>query len=90
MLGDIGRENWPIRDLDESWRTWFARDGHERDDNQGIVRLSGDTIDTVESSTSNGGPVIAVTIPIERPMAAAFSDADGGRHSTGVVNGRTT
>ena len=90
MLGDIGRENWPIRDLDESWKTWFARDGHERDDNQGIVRLSGDTIDTVEPSNSNGGPAIAVTIPIERPMAAAFSDADGGRHSTGVVNGRTT
>jgi hypothetical protein len=90
MVGEIGRENWPIRELDESWRTWYARDGHERDDNQGIVRLSGDTIDTVEPSTSNGGSVIAVTIPIERPMAAAFSDADGGRHSTGVVNGRTT
>ncbi|MBT3656755.1 MAG: M28 family peptidase [Euryarchaeota archaeon] len=90
MVGEIGRENWPIRELDESWRTWYARDGHERDDNQGIVRLSGDTIDTVEPSTSNGGSVIALTIPIERPMAAAFSDADGGRHSTGVVNGRTT
>ncbi|NCF97296.1 MAG: M28 family peptidase [Euryarchaeota archaeon] len=90
MVGEIGRENWPIRELDESWRTWYARDGHDRDDNQGIVRLSGDTIDTVEPSTSNGGSVIAVTIPIERPMAAAFSDADGGRHSTGVVNGRTT
>ena len=90
MIGDIGRENWPIRDLDESWRTWYARDGYERGDNQGIVRATGDTIDTVEPSTSNGGPVVAVTIPIERPMAAAFSDADGGRHSTGVVNGRTT
>jgi hypothetical protein len=90
MVGEIGRDNWPIRELDESWRTWYARDGHERDDNQGIVRLSGDTIDTVEPSTSNGGSVIALTIPIERPMAAAFSDADGGRHSTGVVNGRTT
>ena len=90
MIGDIGRENWPIRDLDESWRTWYARDGNERNDNQGIVRAPGDTIDTVEPSTSNGGSVIAVTIPIERPMAAAYGDADGGRHSTGVVNGRTT
>jgi len=90
LLGKFGREDWPIRDLEESWRTWYSREGHERDDNQGITRVSQDDLDTVESSDKNGGSTIVVTISIERPMAAAYSEADGGRHSTGVVNGRTT
>ena len=29
-------------------------------------------------------------VPIERPMAPAYAESEGGRHSTGVVNGRTT
>ena len=90
LLGEFGREDWPIRDLEESWRTWYSREGHERDDNQGITRVSQDSLDTIESSDKNGGSTLVVTISIERPMAAAYSEADGGRHSTGVVNGRTT
>ena len=90
MVGEFGRENWPIRDLEESWRSWYARDGHEKDDNQGIVRVSGDPLDTVAASDENGGAVLVITIPIERPMAAAYDESQGGRHSTGVVNGRTT
>lgn len=90
MVGEFGRENWPIRDLEESWRSWYARDGHENDDNQGIVRVSGDPLDTVAASDENGGTVLVITIPIERPMAAAYDESQGGRHSTGVVNGRTT
>ena len=90
LLGEFGREDWPIRDLEESWRTWYSREGHERDDNQGITRVSQDSLDTVEASNKNGGPALVVTISIKRPMAAAYSEADGGRHSTGVVDGRTT
>jgi hypothetical protein len=90
LLGEFGREDWPIRDLEESWRTWYSREGHERDDNQGITRVSQDSLDTIESSDKNGGSTLVVTISIERPVAAAYSEADGGRHSTGVVNGRTT
>ena len=29
MLGEYGRENWPIRSIEESWRTWIQRDGNE-------------------------------------------------------------
>ena len=90
LLGEFGRENWPIRDLEESWRTWFSREGHERTDNQGIARVAGDPLDTVDASDDNGGTSLVITIPIERPMAAAYDDDAGGRHSTGVVNGRTT
>ena len=92
LLGDYGRENWPIRFIDESWRTWYERDGFEATDSPGIMRESGvnGTLDTVLHSNNSGGKVAVIRIPVERPMAAAYSEADGGRHSTGVVDGRTT
>ncbi len=91
LIGEFGRENWPIRDLEESWRTWYARDGFESGDNQGIVRVSSNTsLDAVLPASGNGGDVLAVRISVDRLNAAAYSEADGGRHSTGIVNGRTT
>ena len=92
LFGDYGRDNWPIRSLEESWRTWYQRDGPDRTDNPGIQRVAGEngSLDTVMPSNSSGGPVYAMRLPIERPMAPAYPEADGGRHSTGVVNGRTT
>ena len=91
LIGEFGRENWPIRDLDESWRTWYARDGFESEDNQGIVRVSSNTsLDAVLPANGNGGDVLAIRLSVDRLNAAAYSEADGGRHSTGIVNGRTT
>jgi len=89
MIGDYGRENWPIRTLEESWRTWYQRDGHDSGNNDGIVRIQGSngSIDAVQPANESGGPVIALRIPVERPMAAAYGEADGGRHSTGLVDG---
>ena len=92
LIGDYGRENWPVRYVDESWKTWYNRDGYDLNDNPGITRIMGinGSIDTVTYSNDSGGSVIATTIPIKRQMAAAYSGADGGRHSMGVVDGRTT
>lgn len=92
LIGDYGRESWPVRYNDESWKTWYARDGYDLDDNPGITRVDGinGSLDTIIQTNESGGSVIAVTIPIQRQMAAAYSEDDGGRHSTGVVDGRTT
>ena len=92
LISDYGRESWPVRFVDESWKTWYARDGYDLKDNPGIARVVGmnGSIDTITQSNESGGSVIAVTIPIQRQMAAAYSESDGGRHSTGVVDGRTT
>ena len=92
LVSDYGREEWPIRTVDESWRTWYQRDGQDQGDNPGIVRVAAEngSLDTVRPANSSGGPVLALRIPIERPMAPAFAESEGGRHSTGVVNGRTT
>ena len=89
LLGEYGREEWPIRSIDESWRTWYDRSGFEAEDGDGIMRVDGEngTLDTVVSSNNSGGEVLAIRIAVERPMAAAYSEADGGRHSTGLVDG---
>jgi len=89
LLGEYGREDWPIRSIDESWRTWFDRSGFESGDARGVMRVAGvnGTLDTVMPSNNSGGQVTAVRISVDRPMAAAYSEADGGRHSTGLVDG---
>ena len=90
MIGKYGREDWPIRNIDESWRTWISRGGMDESTNQGISRVDNDTLDTVMASEENGGSVIIIALKIERPMAAGYSIDEGGRHSTGVVSGRDT
>ena len=81
QIGEFGRENWPIRNVNESWRTWYNRGGYSLEDSQGISRISGvnGTIDAVQFSTENGGGALAITVSIERPHAAAYTESEGGR-----------
>ena len=92
LIGEYGRDSWPVRSVDESWKTWYQRGGEEMKDNPGVTRIAGsnNSIDTVVNTNSSVGPAVVVKLPIERQMAAAYGEADGGRHSTGVVDGRTT
>ena len=91
LLGEIGRENWPVRNLDESWKTWWQRSGFTDTNAQGLERVNGEngTIDTVRPATMNGGEVTVVLLNVQRPQAPGFSEAEGGRHTTGLVDGRT-
>ena len=90
LIGDYGREDWPIRDLTESWKSWYARDGFSNIENQGISRTNTNTsLDAVLPSSKNGGDVLAIRLGVERPFAAAYSEPEGGRHSMGMVDGRT-
>lgn len=90
LIGEYGREDWPIRDLTESWKSWYARDGYDRNDNQAISRTSSNTsFDAVLPSSGNSGDVIAIRLGIERQFKAAYDESEGGRHSTGIVDGRT-
>tara|TARA_B100000212_G_scaffold162258_1_gene122011 strand:- start:326 stop:2059 length:1734 start_codon:yes stop_codon:yes gene_type:complete len=91
LLGDYQRENWPIRNLNESWKTWLERGGFDGRNAQGITSIDGlnGSLNTVQSSSINGGDVTAVVLSVERPQAPGFSEAEGGRHTTGLVDGRT-
>ena len=89
LIGDYGRENWPIREINESWRTWYERGAFELSNNPSIQRVAAEnnSLDTIVSSNVSSNEAIALKIPINRPMKAAFTETLGGRHSTGFVNG---
>ena len=89
LIGDYGRENWPIREINESWRTWYERGAFELSNNPSIQRVTAEngSLDTILSSNVSSDGAIALKIPINRPMKAAFTETLGGRHSTGFVNG---
>ncbi len=89
LLGEYGRDNWPIRDANESWASWYSDGDHLAASGAGVVR-TGNGTGLFNASQSTGGPVNVATAAIVRPMAPAFSEEEGGRHSTGVVDGRTT
>ncbi len=93
LLGDYQRDNWPIRELNESWKTWLERGGSTGKNAQGISskhhQRVQSSIDTVKPSGITGGEVVVVVLSVERPKAPGFSESEGGRHSTGMVDGRT-
>lgn len=89
LLGSYGRDNWPIRDANESWATWYAEDGHKTADGGGIERTPGEN-QSLNGSVDTGGSVAAYPLSFVRGTAPAYSSDEGGRHSTGLVNGRTT
>lgn len=96
LLGTFGQTSFPIRDVDESWATWLQRDGYN-DGSSAMVEavVNEDNGNTTHAqirmdNTSALTDVTPVVVEIQRRQAAAYSVAEGGRHSTGFVNGRTT
>ena len=92
LLGEYGRDVWPIRSIEESWKTWFDRRGYDSNENPSIVRVASvnNSLDTIAYSNISSDSVAVTKLSIKRQMAAAYTEADGGRHSMGLVNGRTT
>ena len=91
LLGEYGRDLWPIRTIDESWKTWFERRGYDAEDNPTVTRVSAinNSLDTIDYSNLTTDSVAVVKLSVKRQMAAAFSESEGGRHSMGIVDGRT-
>ena len=92
LLGEYGRDIWPVRSIDESWRTWLDRRGYAAEDNPSVIRVGAvnGSLDTIENINQSSNSVVVAKLVVKRQMAAAYSEADGGRHSMGLVNGRTT
>jgi len=88
MVGESGRNNWPIRDATESWRTWYGNTGFQDSGAAGVSRIMKGNFSTVNHSMENGGPVGVVPLSISREMSDAYSEEEGGRHSAGIISGR--
>ncbi len=88
MIGDMGRENWPVRQQNESWMSWWERGGDSGATSQSITRVTGGntTYDTVNATTDIGGPVSVYSFLITREMSVGIDE--GGVHSTGLLHGR--
>ncbi|MBT4070022.1 MAG: hypothetical protein HOE79_02130, partial [Euryarchaeota archaeon] len=89
FIGKFARQNWPIREVNESWATWISEEGHKSADGGAVIRMGDENV-TFNSSQNTGGPVAYYPLGITRDMAPGYSEEEGGRHSTGVVHGRTT
>jgi len=89
MIGESGRENWPVRNQEESWTTWFGHGGSDGNGPDAIVRVVAEntTFDTVNTSADTGGAVGIKTVNIQRAMDIGIDQ--GGAHSTGLLHGRT-
>ena len=93
MVGEYGRNNWPIRAMNESWQTWVDEGRHMTSSPYSIHRitaLNGSILNNVNSSNDDGGKVIIIPFSIERPISSGYGIDEGGAHATGFVNGRTT
>ena len=90
MVGDHGRDEWPIRESGESWSTWQARGGDEGKDDMGAVRVPGGenaTHDTMEVHASvMPGPVSVKAVSSTREITQSIEE--GGAHSSGILHGR--
>ena len=89
LIGEIGRNYWPIRDQGESWNSWVVRGGDQDNSNNGIERVypsENNTYSTVNHSAETGGPVVTKFIEINRLMSV--SKEEGGVHSSGIVSGK--
>jgi hypothetical protein len=89
LLGPYGRDTWPLREANESWKTWYVA-GDYLDPSSGslVSTPSGEQRFNMTSTNTDG--VTVALLDVRRDVAPAYSEAEGGRHSTGVVNGRTT
>jgi len=87
LVGESGRDNWPVRAANESWGSWFERGGAAGEDGFGVSRVrANSSLDTLNSSEDAGGAVSVKTVFSERVSTVA--EGEGGAHSSGVVHGR--
>ena len=90
LVGEPGREYFPIRDGNISWATWIENGMisskgvkiSESEFEGGLLQLS--------NSSETGGSVSAKMASIVRPMSASVSVENGGLYSTGIVSGFET
>ena len=89
LIGDYGRENWPIRGPDVSWIDW-ANGAEEK--SSAIVAVpnedEGGEWRWIVPGNDSGGEVIVKTLDTIRSQRSDLTEADGVGASDGWVNGR--
>ncbi len=89
LVGEKGRDFWPVRDVGESWNSWLMRGGDTGKDGHGIERVAHSenaTLDTVNHSSELGGRVSVKIVSSIRQQTVSIEQ--GGAHSAGLLHGR--
>ena len=89
LLGEYGRTMWPLRDTNESWHSWFVSGDYLKPSSASLV-VNEEGEQRFNYSSVDSAPVTVAMLDVRRDIAPAYGESEGGRHSTGVVNGRTT
>ena len=90
VIGEPGREFFPIREGNVSWVTW-VESGMKATRGVEIVDPERDGgLPQLTNSSKTGGEVSVRLAEIVRPVAAGVAMEDGGAHSTGLVAGLHT
>ncbi|MEC7695227.1 MAG: hypothetical protein CMA00_001755 [Methanobacteriota archaeon] len=87
LLGEKGRDIWPVRKANESWDSWLGRGGDSGSDSPGVTRVDQNSSQTtLSSSLENGGAVVVKVLQAHRQSSVSIQE--GGSHSSGIVHGR--
>jgi len=92
LMADYGRDEWPLRKTNESWREWVARDGHlvGLENNIGAkIKSTNSTFHSLQRSNITTGAVEYQFLDILRPSRDGLSIEEGSLHGYGIVNGLT-
>ncbi len=90
LIAEYGTTLWPLRETSESWGTWVDRSGYSDPLGVAVRYMPSDNASSFSYEMHTGIDVLPYEFAILREQMPAYSEADGGRHSTGVVDGRTT
>lgn len=89
LIGDHGRENWPIRAPDVSWAAWA---GGQTEGSAAIMATdnedAGGEWKWIVPANQSGGDVVIKSLETIRDQRSDLTEADGVGASGGWVNGR--
>ncbi len=93
MISAIGEKQFPLRDANESWSTWFVRTGGQGTLEMGWVQPAinqeGGMHPYVGFANMSSSKKVGYTeVPLSRPVDSSLSVEQGQAHSEGWVDGR--
>jgi len=92
LMSEYGREEWPVRKTNESWREWVNRGGHllGLENNIGAkIKYTNSTFNSVQRSNITTGAVEYQFLDVSRPIRTGLTVEEGSLYGEGIVDGLT-
>ena len=89
LIGEHGRDNWPVREANESWAAWAIEQSGAKAGEVVPNEDEGGQWPWLAASSNAGGDVVLKILETTRPMRADLTMDEGMDASTGWVDGRS-